>query len=323
MKNTAQMLHLFILPIIIVATLFLAGCALVMIEEESRRELLEPWIEITGAQMSVSSGALGTDYVVLQTPTAISVHGNDLYLVDIGLHRIFRYDRLQQILTPLAVNLPIQEGMSIAAAERSVYVTLPSYGKVMHFGRNGSEFAPLSAPGFLAYPVFVTVDGRNGNILVVDGYYNHIVVFSNAGVLLTIIRPSQVQSISAIVTVAGKIYVIDSVAKKVVVLEWDGTFSHTFASNEIIEPVAIAAGSGDLLFVGDNFDNSVGAYSLQNAKTPALVTKLRGVGALSESFGSIVGLTAENDILYVADSLNARIQSLLINSNAIYPGRID
>jgi len=317
MRNPAQKSRIGIWLANAMAALFLVGCTTTLVEDASRRELLQPWIEITGAQMSVSSGALGTDYVVLRMPTAISVHGNDLYLVDTGLHRIFRYDRLQQILTPVPVNLPIKAGMSIAATDQSVYVTVPSYGKVIHLGRNGTEYAPLAAPGYLIQPIFVTVDERSGSILVVDGFYNHVVVFSNVGEVLAVIMLSQVHSISAIATAAGKIYAIDSTARRVVVLEWDGTFSYSFPSDDFVDPVAITVGSGNLLFVGDNFDNSVGAYSLQRAKSPVLVRKLKGVGAASGNFGSIGGLAVENDMLYVADSLNARIQALLINSDAI------
>lgn len=301
----------------IIAMLCLVGCSTGLVEGTSHRELLQPWIEITGAQMSVSSGALSTDYVMLQRPAAISVDGNDLYLVDAGLRRIFRYERLQQTLMPFAVNLPVEAGMCIVSANHSVYITLPSYGKVMHFTRDGFEFPALVSPGNLVHPISIAVDERSGNVLVVDGLYNHIVVFNNEGMLLSVIRPPQVQSISAIATANGSIYAVDKLARQIVVLDWDGVVRNSFATDTISESVSIAVTHGNLLFIGDDFNNSVTAYSLHGVKGAVLTRESSRVSAVSDDFGSVNGLTIEGEMLFVADGLNARIQALIINPDAI------
>jgi len=301
----------------VVATMCLIACSTRLTEGASRRELLLPWIEIKGAQMSVTSGALGTDYVMLQRPIAISVDGDDLYFVDAGLRRIFRYERLSQMLTPFAVNLPVEAGMRIASANRSVYITLPSYDKVLHFTQKGFELPALVSPGNLVRPMSVAVDEHSGNVFVVDGLHNHIVVFNNAGEMLSVIRSPQVKSISAIATANGKIYVIDKLARQIIVLDWSGVVRSKFATEVQSDPVSIAVTRSGLVFIGDGFDNSVTAYSLNDAKKGVLARNTRGVGATIDGFGSVNGLTAGGEMLYVADGLNARIQALIINPDAI------
>ncbi|MDH4235200.1 MAG: hypothetical protein OEV15_08720 [Gallionella sp.] len=314
----AQKLRYCIRLPIIISALFLAGCTTGLVDDTAQRDLLQPWLEITGAQMSMSSGSLGTDYVMLQRPTAISVRGNNLYLVDAGLRRIFRYDNLQQTLSPFAVNLPVEAGMSIyAAADQSVYITSPSYGKVLHFTGDGNVLPALSSPGNLARPISVTVDERSGRVLVADGLYNHIVIFSNAGMMLSIIKSPQVKSISAIAVGTGGIYAIDRLAKQVVVLGRDGSFRYAFAADSFSEPGTIAASRDNLVFVGDDFNNTLRTFNLQGARGAFQVGKIGGAGAVSDNFSNISGLTVEGDMLYVADGLSGRIQTFLININAI------
>lgn len=311
----------FIRRSILLATLALAGCATGWFNDSAKREFLQPWIELTGAQMSMSAGAHRTDYIVFQRPAALSVRGNALYLADAGLRRIFRYDRTQQMLTPFATNLPVETGMSIyAAPDESVYITLPSTGKVLHFSWGGIPLPSLAAPGIVARPISVAVDERTGNVLVADDLYNHIVVFSNLGGMLAVIKPPQVQSVSAIATGPDGIYVIDRLAKRVVVLGPEGGFRYAFAADSASEPGSIAVNRDNLVFLGDNFDNTIRVFKAQVTKETLLVGKIGGVGA-SDNFNGIAGLAVEDDMLYVADSLNARIQAFLINPDAMGSGR--
>src|ERR1700693_2009843 len=113
------------------AALILTGCSTDSLKALTHQKILQPWSEITGAQTGAHTPGLpaqmnsprGTGYITLGRPTAMSAHRNYLYLLDAGLRRIFRYDSLQQTLTPFATTLAVEEGMSIyAAPDMSVYV---------------------------------------------------------------------------------------------------------------------------------------------------------------------------------------------------------
>ena len=303
----------------LVLTLFLTGCVTNWSSFDASREPLQPWLEIAGAQESMLSGALRTDYTLLQIPAAISFNGNELYIVDLGLKRILRYDRTQQLLLPFNTNIPVEKGMSIHAAEdKTVYVTSPSTGKVLRFSWDGVPLTTFSSPEYLEYPVSVAVDEHKGKVLVVDGLYNRIVVFNKGGGFHSIIsKPLSFASFSAITTGPDGIYATDMTGNHVAVLGWRGELKFVFSMEPTSEPSAIAVNREGMVFVGDNFDNSLWVFSFRNHEAK-LILKI-GRGAL-DRFNSIGGVAVASDMVYVSDSLNARIQAFMINYNSIDSG---
>lgn len=323
MQSDAKRLRYWLGRSSIVAALALTGCVNGLSGVAGQRELLQPWIEVNGAQISKRSGVLNTDYVVLGRPASISVSGDELYLIDAGLRRIFRYDRIRQTLAPFAENVPVEAGMNILAAEDlSVYITSPSSGKILHFTRDGFPLPSFASPGNLARPISVALDERSGRVLAVDGLYNQLVIFNAAGGVLGIIKLPHVQSISAVASGPDGIYAIDRIARQVVVMGWDGRVHYVFGKDSASQPGSIAVSRDNLVFLGDDFDNTVRVYSLHESKA-ALVGKIGGTDSVTAQYNGIGGLAVGDDMLYVADSLNARIQTLLINRNAINSVYID
>ncbi len=51
------------------------------------------------------------------------------------------------------------------------------------------------------------------------------------------------------------------------------------------------------------------------------MAKIGGVGGAPGSFNGIAGLSVADDLLFVADSLNARVQIMLINPSALEVGK--
>lgn len=311
----------------IMAALILTGCATDSRDVVTQQEILQPWTEITGAQAGMPLRGLpaqmnsphDTGYISLNRPTAMSAHRNDVYLLDAGLRRIFRYDSFQQTLTPFATTLSVEAGMSIyAAPDMSVYIADPAHGQVLHFNWNGKPLPPLVSRGNLARPVSVVVDGHNGRVLVGDGLFDRIVVFDSMGMTLSAFKPQHVLSIAAMAAGPDGIYVVDRLAKQIVVLGWDGTFRYAFGADALSEPGAIAVSRDNLVFVSDNFDHTIRIYRGQSIKGNHLVLagKIGGVGVASGSFNGIAGLAVTDEQLYVADSLNARVQIMLINPRA-------
>lgn len=294
----------------IVAILMLAGCA-TSATATAPGALLRPWVELAGARPgALLGGAAERDgYIKLRYPTAVSARNNDVYLVDAGLRRIFRYNRAQQTLARFTDLAPDAGASIYAAPDMSVYVTDPAAGQVLHFAWDGTPLPSLSAPGNLARPISVTVDESGGRVLVADGLYDQIVVFSNTGMPLSIIKPQQVRAIAAIALGPDGIYVADRFARRVVVLGWGGEFRYAFGAGDLAEPGAIAVSRDNLVFVGDNFDHTVKVY-----RDSSLVSKAGG--AAPGSFSGIAGLAVDGSLLYVADSQNARVQIMLITPGA-------
>jgi hypothetical protein len=308
----------------IVAVLMLVGCATDSGETVTRREILQPWTEITGAQAGTLQGLPAqinspTGYVTLRRPSAISARGNDIYLLDVGLHRIFRYSNFQQTLTPFATTLSVEVGMSIfAAPDMSVYVTDPIHERVLHFNWDGTPLPSLASRGNLARPVSIVVNEYNGQVLVADGLLDRIIAFDNLGMTLSVFKPQQVLSIAAMTTGPDGIYIVDRLAKRIVVLGWDGMFRYAFGDDALSEPSAIAVSRDNLAFISDNFDNTIRVYRVQKAdgNNVVLADKIGGVGVAPGSFNDIGGLAATDDLLYVADSLNSRVQIMMIDPRA-------
>jgi len=261
----------------------------------------------------------GAGYIALRRPAAMSARGNDIYLLDAGLRRIFRYDSFQQTLTPFATALSVEAGMSIyAAPDMSVYVTDPAHEQVLHFNWDGTPLPTLVSRGNLAHPVSVVVDEHNGEVLVADGLFDRIIVFDSLGMTLSAFKPQRVLAIACMATGPDGIYVVDRLAKRVVVLGWDGTFRYAFGADALSQPGAIAVSRDNLVFISDNFDNTIRVYREQGTKGKnfLLADKIGGVGVAPGSFNGIGGMAAADDLLYVADSLNARVQIMLINPRA-------
>lgn len=300
----------------IVAALTLAGCATSATAQEG---LLRPWAELTGARPGALSGGMTErgGYVQLRHPTAVSARSNDIYLVDAGLRRIFRYDRAQQTLAQFTTLTPDTRTSIYAAPDYSVYVVNPAREQVLHFTRDGVALPSLSSPGNLARPVSVAVDEGGGRVLVADGLYDQIVVFNSMGRPLSVIKSQQVRAVAAIALGPDGIYVVDRLTRQVVVLDQNGAFRQAFGAGELIEPTAIAVSRDGLVFVGDNFSHTVRAY-----RNGLPVAEAGGAGAAPGSFNGIGGLAVDDgNLLYVTDSQNARVQIMIITPRPAPTGK--
>jgi NHL repeat len=309
------------------ALLLLVGCAVDSHEQVTQREILQPWTEITGTQVGSLQQGLpaqvnppsGLDYITLQRPVSISARGNDIFLLDAGLRRIFRFDNFQQTLTPFATNLQIKAGMNIyVAPDMSVYVTDPAHEQVLHSNWDGTSLPPLVSRGNIARPVSVVVDLRNGLALVADGLFDQIIVFDNLGTTLSVIKPRRILSIGAMTSGPDGVYVVDRLSKRAAVIGWDGTFRYAFGLDALTAPGAIAVSRDNIVFISDNFDNTIKIYRRITTKSNnfVLADNVGGSQIAMDSFNGIGGLAVVGNQLYVADSSNSRVQIMLIDPRA-------
>lgn len=299
----------------VAAVLTLTGCATASngFSGAARHAVLQAWVDLTGARAATlpesrPAAGRGAGYIVLRRPSAVSADGNDVYLVDSGLRRIFRYDRAQQTLTPFTDFIPGNETKVYAAPDLTLYVIDPSYPQVLHFAWNGAALAPLSSPGNLDRPVSMAVDKNNGQVLVADGLYQHIVVFNSLGRPLSVIRPQRVRALGAMALAEGTLYLLDRLARQVVAVDLDGAYRYAIGAGALGLPSAVAT-YGSLVLIGDDFDQTVKVF-----RGERLIDTAGGEGAAS---GHIAGMAVDSGLLYVADSLNARIRIMLISPEAV------
>jgi len=301
----------------LIAAIALSGCVSTsrVSEKQSHGPLLQKWSDLRGALSGTSPlGSPGNGYITLRHPSAISALNKDIYLIDSGLHRIFRYDLFQKTLTPFT-NLSAYPEMNIfVSPDRSVFISDPNNNQVLHFTSDGSQLPSLVSPGNLARPVAVAVNEKNGHIIVADGLFDHFIYFNNVGMTLSVVRAQQSLAIAAMATGPDGIYVADRIGRQVNVLGWDGSFKYTLGSKKIAEPSAIAVSRDNLVFVGDNFDQTINVYRGQdtNAGGSQFLEKFGKPGAGPSSFNGISGLAVDGNQLYAIDSMNSRIQIITI-----------
>lgn len=249
------------------------------------------------------SQRIGQEYLPLLSPTVVSGNSNYLYIVDSGRRQIYQYDRTQQGMS-LFADIPANTVSSISVApDLSMYVADIASHTVRHFSLVGKLLQTFSNNRELARPVAVIADAASGQVIVADSLYNQLVVFSSLGRLLTVIRSPQTRSISALARGPDGLYLVDRLSRKIVVLGNDGTERYIFGSDTLKDPAAIAVDRYNRVFVSDNFDNTIKVY--ENGRWRET---FGGSGAIPGLFNRSNSLWLDRDILYVADSLNARIQ---------------
>lgn len=248
-----------------------------------------------------------TGYLSWLSPTAVAARGQYVYVVDSGRRQIFQYDLAQQTLTPFAeVAANVGSGI-VVAPDLSLYLADPNAQQVLHFSIDGRLLQTFSNTADMGRPVAVLLDEASGNVLVADSLYNHVVVFNSLGLVLATLQSEVGRSLEAMARGPDGLYLVDKLAKQVVVIGKNGGDRYTLGKDTLKNPGAIAVDRYNRVFVSDSFDNTIKIY-----ERGQLIASIGGSGATPVTFNAITSLYLERDLLYVADSLNARIQTFQV-----------
>jgi DNA-binding beta-propeller fold protein YncE len=207
-------------------------------------------------------------------------------------------------------------GKIYVARDRSFYI-VDSIGKqVLHFSELGALMTRYQDYANLSRPVDVLVDEESGDVLVADGSFSHILVFNQVGKAIRAIGqrgtgPGRFRAITAITRGNDGLFVLDRLELPAQVISWEGEYQYSFGESDLIFPTAIAVDQDQRVYISDRSDNTIRVY--QNG---SLLMKFGGGGSVPGRFRIITGLWVSGNFLYVADSLNERIQVLRINPNA-------
>lgn len=258
-----------------------------------------------------TAGLVRVQNAHFRRPVAVAAKDQWVYVVDGDQKVVFLYDRMSRRMQVLA-DLHGLVGADVAdifvTGDRSFYLADRYGAKVLKFDRNGRLEMTVRDTMNLRQPVAVSVDETTGDIYVADGVMDQVLVFNSAGNLWRAIGgrgegEGQFLNITAMARGPGGVYVAARLAHRAQVLADDGAFKYDFTPDTLVFPNAVAVDAGGRAYVTDFFDNRLKLF-----EQGKLVASVGGTGAGPSHFKGISDVWVDGGTLYVADSLNGRIQ---------------
>lgn len=242
-------------------------------------------------------------YLPWLAPTVVAARGIYLYVYDQGRRHIYRYDLARQTVTPfIDFTHGAVAGMAVAA-DMSLYVADAGARQVLHIAADGRRLPTLSNEFDLGRPVAVSLDERTGQVWVADSLYNQLVLFNSLGRLMTTLKSDDLHSTVALAWGPDGAYIVDRVSRQVVVVGQDGAARYTLGQGTLKMPAGIAVDRFNRVFVIDSFDDTLKIYE------QGQLAQVLGSGEASRPFRGLASVWIDQNTLYLADTMNARIVS--------------
>lgn len=256
----------------------------------------------------------GASSIHLLQPVAVAARGQLVYIVDAGSRQLLRYDSaidritllrdLKGVLSGDAADLFLHRDMSF-------YLADPDGARVLHFDADGRLLRVVEDRAIIGRPLGVVADERSGYLFIADGFNDDVIVFNPAGLITGSIGirgqgPGRFLGITALAQGPDGYYVGTRFGpSRVQLMGYDGVFRESLQADTVTFPTSIAVDAEGRVFVADYMSDDIKVY--QGA---ALIGTLGGHGSAPGRFRRITDLWIDEGFLYVADSLNRRIQIL-------------
>lgn len=289
-----------------------------LVGQEASSDLLLPLEIIRGGPQG--NALTGVRYAQFIRPVAVAARGNDVFVIDAGQELLFKYDRTMRSLD-VVMNLRgvlVGEASDIyVARDLSFYIADPMGSRVLQFDRRGRLVRTYSNAANLARPVAVSVEEASGRVLVADGVYDHILVFDSFGNLVASgggrgSDAGQFLNITAMASGVDGFYITARFGQRVQVLAEDGKYRYSMPQGDVTFPTAIAVDGDGRVYVSDFIDNAIKIYG-----EGRLMGRIGITGSGLGEFRHITDLWFDEGLIYVADSLNGRVQVLRVLSGPV------
>lgn len=243
-------------------------------------------------------------------PVAVAVQGESLYVVDAGANALYRYDltsrRMDHLLDMKAEVSGEVEDIYVDK-DLSFYLTDTDAGRVVHYDRHGRVLREFRDHFNMVRPVAVTVLD-NGDLVVADGHYDHLLRFNSQGKLTAVYggRGQGVAEFLNVMTMAkgpDGYYVGSRVGRRLQVLGDRGDYLYAFEAGAAVFPAAVAVDRNNRSYVADYMDNTIKVFD-----RGAFMGTIGRFGTGQGQFKRITDLWLDGNRLYVVDSLNGRVQ---------------
>lgn len=262
----------------------------------------------------ILAGLLGANKQRLVRPVAIAARDRSLYIADAGEHLLYRFDLNTKLLHKIGDagdQLTGEAGGIYVTANGDIYVTDPLGQRVLKFSRSGSLLQTFRDAANISRPLSVAVDEATGRVFVADEVFSHVVIFSPEGEPLQGIGarglnagPGNFRVITDMAMAPEGVYVTDRVELRVQLIGLDGKYVRNFGQSDLIFPLAIARDQYGRMFISDRSDNRLRVFDNQGQLIEIVGRNGSGPG----EFRLANDMAIDGDRLYVADSLNGRIQ---------------
>jgi hypothetical protein len=286
--------------------------------------LLTPWLSINGGwrrepQRPLQPAPAGPRLMLIQ-PVGVAALGDVLMVADAGARTLWRIERSRDAMTALApfTGASAEQGTSLLLGnDLSVWVALPAEHMVVQYDARGRVVRRWRDEANAPRPVALAVPQDRGELLVGDGASAEVIVFDPLGRARRLLAGTggrTLQSIAAMALGLRGLYVLDRLAQQVVVLGAGGEVLEVIGENELVRPRALAVDRSGRVFVSDDGDQRIKVF-----RGPRLLASVGGIGNAPGRFGRIEALALDGNLLYVADSVNARVQIMLVAPPSMEP----
>lgn len=302
--------------------LALAGCAVEEVigrgSEVREHPLLTPWLSLNGgwsadARQPFQGAPIAGARLAFVQPIGVAAQGDLVFVADAGARVVWRLERSRDAMSRFA---PYRGGTADVGAslqvgsDLSVWVALPAEHEVVQYDVRGRLLRRWRDDANIPRPVAVAVPESRSEVLVGDGTTAQVAVFNPLGRPVRLLGGGStpaLQSIAAMALGPEGLYVLDRLAQQVVVLGPFGEVVGVIGEHQLVRPRALAVDASGRIFVGDDADQRIKVY-----RGTKLLATSGGAGAGPGRFGRIEALAVDGNMLYVADSLNARVHVMLI-----------
>jgi hypothetical protein len=243
-----------------------------------------------------------------------------LLVADAGARTLWQMDRPRDAIGPFAAftGSVADHGTSMQiGSDLSTWVALPAEHMVVQYDASGRLVRRWSEQVDAPQPVAVVVPEDRSRVLVGDAATARVLVFDPLGRIQGVLggrRPPSLHSVTAMALGPQGLYVLDRMAQQVVVLDPQGLPVEVIGEPHLVQPRAIAVDASGRVFVADDQDQRIKVF-----RGRELLASFGGQGVGPGRFGRIESLALDGNLLYVADSLNARVQVLMVAPPTLEP----